>query len=94
MRHLVGIVALVALSLHSASAQDVIPPRYHAIAKDGRFRLKNILGSPEMHPAFNPTTAFSADGKRAIYVEDLTSGADDRPVFRSRLMVWDVEKKS
>src|SRR5919109_385486 len=93
MRHLIACVAL-ALACASLHAQETsIPPRFQALAKDGHFRLKRILGTPEMPPAFNPTTAFSPDGKRAVYVEDLTTGADDMPRFRARVHVWDVQKK-
>src|SRR4051812_19104032 len=75
-----------------ALAQDV-PSRFANVAKGTPFKLLRVFGSPEMHPAFGPTSAFSADGKRAVYVEDLTTGADDKPSFRARVYVWDVEKK-
>ena len=80
----------------SIVAQDktgFIPPRYQTLAKEGRVRLKGILGAPEMHPAYSPTTRFTADGKRAIYVEDLTTGGHEKPSYRSRLSIWDVEAK-
>lgn len=70
-----------------------IPPRFQAFTKDGRLRLTRMLGSPEIQPAFTATTAFSADGKRALYVEDLTTVAEDQPAFRSRLLLWDVDAK-
>jgi len=90
-RHLLGFcVASLLVGPISLQAQEKtgdLPPRFQSIAKDGRIRLTRILGTPELHTAFNPTTAISRDGKRALYVEDLTSVADDKPAFRSRLIV-------
>lgn len=89
MRHLpISAIFLIACMAPVAS-QEKIPPRFQALAKDGRIRLTRILGTPELHPAFGATSAFAADGKTAIYVEDLTTVVDEKPVFRSRLVVDD-----
>jgi WD40 repeat protein len=95
MRHVViaFLVACIGAKEGFAQPTDAIPPRFQALAKNERFKLTRILGTPELHPASGPTTAFSADGKRAVYVEDLTTGADDKPAFRSRIIVLDVQAK-
>src|SRR6478752_2381731 len=72
------------------SAQQ-IPPRYRVLAKNEHFRLTRILGTPEMAAAHTPTSALSANGRRAVYVEDLTTGSDETPHFRSRVIWWDPE---
>src|SRR5262245_30539033 len=85
---------LIIASIATNSIAQSIPPRFQSLGKDSRLQLKRILGSPEMHPTFNPSTAFTADGKRAIYVEDLTTGGEDKPSFRARIHVWDVVSKA
>src|SRR6188768_2978344 len=88
------LASFIVLSISTAFAVGQnVPPRSANVAKGTPFRLLRVLGSPEMHPAFGPTSAFSADGKRAVYVEDLTTGVDDKPSFRARVYVWDIEKK-
>jgi WD40 repeat protein len=74
--------------------QEKLPPRFDAFAKNERFRLVRVLGTPEMPPIFHQASAFSADGKRAIYALDLSTGADDRPQLRTRLYLWDVQAKT
>ncbi len=83
-------LSLIVILIPAATAQDKLPPRFQTLTKDSPFRLARILGTPELQPTFNPTSAFGADGKRAVHVEDLTSGDDDKPHFRSRLFVWEI----
>ena len=82
-RHVVFFVALCGLVTSQGFAQE-FPPRFEPLAKNDRFRLMRVLGSPEIPATFNPTTTFSADGKFAIYAEDLSGGADDMPRLRAR----------
>jgi hypothetical protein len=51
-----------------AQEETVLPPRFQALTKDGRFRLARVLGSPEIQASFGPTSAFSADGSQLAYV--------------------------
>ncbi len=97
MRHwtIVSLIAVfVGTSTTNAQDTNALPPRFQELGKDGRLRLTRILGSPEMQPALGATTAFTADGKRAIYVEDLTTGAADKPAFRARVHVWNADSKA
>jgi WD40 repeat protein len=71
-----------------------IPPRFQALAKNDRFRLLRVLGTPELAATYGQTSAFSADGKRAIYAEDLSTGAAEMPHLRTRLLLWDVPAKA
>ena len=81
---------------------DAIPARFELLAKNDRFRLARVLGDPELPPSGNPTSAFSADGKRAIYAEDLSTSSDVKDGdkkkvelrFRTRLLLWDLLTKS
>jgi WD40 repeat protein len=86
-RHFLWLCLVPIFTLPIGLSAQELPPRFQAIAKEGRIRLTSILGTPELQPAYSATTAFSADGKRAIYVEDLSSGNDDKPILRSRLIV-------
>jgi WD40 repeat protein len=70
-----------------AQQAAALPGRYCDLGKDARFRLLRILGTPELHPTYTSTSAFSADRRVAVYVEDLSTGADDKPMFRSRIIV-------
>ena len=91
------LLAVLAASGSTISAQDksaAIPPRFQSLAKDGRFRLTRILGTPEMAPTFGHTSSFSADGKLAVYAEDLTTGDEKTPRLRSRLLIWDLQSKA
>jgi WD40 repeat protein len=81
---------------------DAIPLRFQSLAKNERFRLARILGDPELPPTGNPTSAFSADGKRAVYAEDLSSASEMKDQdktkvelrLRTRLLLWDLQAKS
>lgn len=96
MRHLIATVFVACVFSSTTVAQDkfVIPPRFQELDKNGRLKLTRILGTPEMQPAVGATTAFTANGKRAVYVEDLTTGAADKPAFRARVHVWNAESKA
>lgn len=95
MRCLATLVLALFITSHGISQdKNAVPPRFQSFAKDGSLRLVSVLGSPEMHPAVNATTAFTPDGKRAVYVEDLTTGMGDKAIYRSRVLVWNVESKS
>src|SRR5207253_3207046 len=67
-----------------------LPPRFAPLVKNDRFRLVRVLGTPEMPAIHHQASAFSSDGKLAVYVEDLSSGGDDKPRLRTRLLVWDM----
>jgi WD40 repeat protein len=73
---------------------DALPPRFAPLAKNDRFRLVRVLGTPEMPAIHHQASAFSADGKLAVYAEDLSSGGDDKPRLRTRLLVWDLPARS
>ena len=47
-----------------------------------------------MPPTFLAASAFSPDGKRAVYVEDLSSATDEVMRWRSRFYIWDAKHKS
>src|SRR5436190_563018 len=79
MRHTLAFL-IVLLSISAVRAQD-IAPRFQALAKNERFKLIRIHGTPELRATLGPTTAFSADGKRALYVEDLSGGTDEEPML-------------
>ncbi len=87
------LIALSFLAVSQVSAQE-IPPRFGPLLKNDRFRLVRVLGTPEMPPIYHQASAFSAQGNRAVYAEDLTSGSDDTPRLRTRLLVWDLPAKS
>jgi WD40 repeat protein len=71
---------------------DALPPRFAAFAKNDRFRLLRVLGTPELPNIYHQASAFSGDGKRAVYAEDLSTG-DDSPQLRSRLHLWEEGKR-
>jgi WD40 repeat protein len=94
-RILLGILLLIGSQSLVLAQDDLagLPPRFQAIGKEGRLRLTRILGTAELHPTFATTPTFSADGKVGVYVEDLSTGADNKPSLRSRILVWDTQKK-
>ncbi len=49
---------------------------------------------PELQPSFGQTSAISSDGKWAIYAEDLSSGDDEKPKLRTRLLLYDLQAKT
>lgn len=80
------------------SAQDGLPPRFGVLAKNEHFKLLRVMGTPELPAIYHQASAFSADGKRAIYCEDLSTGGAERekdkekprPRLRTRLHLWDI----
>ena len=89
-------VAIVVLLLFSYAtyAQEKLPPRFDSLAKNEHFRIVRVLGMPEVQPTFGQTSAISADGKWAIYAEDLSSGDDEKPKLRTRLLLYDLQAKT
>lgn len=90
------IVLLSSIAFSHGLAQEKlspIPPRFNALAKNDRFRLVGVLGSPELPTTYPSVSAISADGRCATYVENLSSGDDKQTHLRSRLLVWDLPPK-
>src|SRR5580765_5277443 len=73
----------------SPSFSQDLPSRFGPLVKNERFRLVRVLGTPEMPISFGQMSAFSADGKRAVYAEDLSTGGEDKLTLRARISVWD-----
>ncbi len=97
MRLILGlaIVAFVGSSVHAQSTEaSALPARFDSFKKNEHLRLIRVYGAPEMPATFAATSAFTADGKLAVYYEDLSTGDEAKPILRGRLHVWDVEKKS
>ncbi|MBI3823671.1 MAG: hypothetical protein HY289_13460, partial [Planctomycetes bacterium] len=93
-RFLAVLIALTCVG--QCLAQDGLPARFGALGKNDRFKLLRVMGTPEMPPIYHQASAISADGKRAIYAEDLTTGGDDkeRPRLRTRLHLWTLPPQS
>jgi WD40 repeat protein len=89
----VAIVVVLMLAC-SAYAQEKLPPRFDPLTKNERFRIVRVLGTPELRPTFAQTSAISADGKWAIYAEDLSSGDDEKPRLKTRLLLYDLQTKA
>jgi WD40 repeat protein len=87
-------LAISLLLTCSTYAQEKLPPRFEPLTKNDRFRLVRVLGMPELQPNFGQTSAISADGKWALYAEDLSSGSDEKPRLRTRLLLWDLQAKT
>jgi len=81
-------ILAILICFGSVAAQE-LPPRFAPLLKNERFQLLRVMGTPEMPPSFLKVSAFSADGKRAVYAEDLSSGGDDKVTLRVRINVWD-----
>ncbi len=96
MRYIISLV-IVALVGSSALAQstdaNALPARFAPLLKNEHLRLLRVLGTPEMQVSFASTSSFSADGKQAVYYEDLSTGDENHPILRGRLHVWDVAGK-
>src|SRR5438270_774876 len=91
MRFLASLMALACIGQGFTQEKDAVPPRLQPLANNDRFQLVRVLGTPEIHPAgFGPTSAFSADGKKAIYVEDLSTGDEKSPRLHTRVLIWNV----
>src|SRR5262249_35998834 len=83
----------LAVGYTGVDAQDTVgplPPRLQPLLKNDRFRLVRVLGTPEVLPIYHHASTISADGKRGIYAEDLSTGDDDARQLRTRLHVWDL----
>ncbi len=90
-----AIVALVGSSVHAQSTEaGALPARFEPFLKNEHLALVRVYGAPEMPATFASTSAFSSDGKFAVYYEDLSTGDEAKPILRGRLHVWDVEKKA
>ncbi len=91
MKHLLSFcIALLAASPAFAGDPAPLPARYQPFEKSARLKLRQALGSPELHPTMGHTSAFSRDGKVAVFVSHVV--ADDM-VRDSNLWVWDLEKR-
>ena len=53
-----------------------------------------VLGMPEVQPSFGQTSAISAEGKWALFAEDLSSGNVEKPSLRTRLLLYDLQAKT
>jgi WD40 repeat protein len=91
---LIAFLSFMASQGPAQEPKSAVPPRFDPLAKNERFRLRRVLGMPELPPAFEQTSAISADGKWAIYAEDLSSGDVDKPKLRTRLLLFDLQTKS
>src|SRR5271166_3973849 len=90
-----SVAIVISLLLTCATyAQEKLPPRFDPLAKNDRFRIVRVLGMPELQPSLGQTSAISADGKWAIYAEDLSSGDDEKPKLRTRLLLYDLQAKT
>jgi WD40 repeat protein len=94
MPRAVAIIVAMVCCVSSVVAQEKLPPRFEPLAKNDRFRLLRVLGMPELRPTFAQTSAISGDGKWAIYAEDLSTGDDEKPHLRTRLLLYDLQAKS
>ncbi|HZZ78513.1 MAG TPA: WD40 repeat domain-containing protein [Gemmataceae bacterium] len=90
MRYLVASL-LVGLPFSPVFAQEKLPARFAPLTKNDRFRLVRVMGMPELPAVYMPTSAISANGRWAVFAEDLSSGSDATPSFRTRLLVWDLQ---
>ena len=93
MQRIVAII-LIALFTPHAFSQDKLPPRFDTFAKSGPFRLTRILGTPEIQLDGISASAFSPDGKFAVYVEVLSRGDEKTPNMHSRISVCDTNAKT
>ncbi len=89
-----AIVALILFLVSGVGAQEKLPPRFAPLTKNERFRLVRVLGMPELQPTLQPTSAISADGKWAIFAEDITSSDGKNWHFRTRLLLFDLQAKT
>ncbi len=91
MKHLLAFcIALLVASPAFAGDPAPLPSRYQPFEKSARLKLRQALGSPELHPSMGHTSAISSDGKIAVYVSHVV--ADDM-VRDSNLWVWDLAKR-
>lgn len=88
------VAALAFCMVGSAFAQDKLPPRFEPLLKNEHFRLTRVLGMPELRPTLGPTSAISADGKWALFAEDLSSGDGEAVRLRTRLLLYDLQAKT
>ena len=93
-RLLASLIALACIGQGFTQEKSAIPPRFQPLAKNARFQLMRVLGTPEMPPIHHQASAFSVDGKLAVYAEDLSGGAADKPHLRTRLLLWDMATKA
>lgn len=94
MRPVVVGIFLIALTLTNVRAQETaIPPRLRTFARDGRVRLTRVMGTPEVHMFASPS-AFSADGKHVIFVEDLSTNDEKARRYHARISIWEVGRNT
>ncbi len=96
MRRLLAIVVALACIGQGITQDknDALPPRFGALAKNERFRLLRVLGTPELPATYHQAAAISTDGKRGVFAEDLSIRTAEELRLRTRLHVWDLSVKN
>ncbi len=91
MKKLLFAVGVCLLVAQPCLAQSKVPLRYQNLVGSARLKVVDVLGSPEMTPSGEQTSAFTPDGKFAVYASG-EAAIGGQLLSDAILSLWDVHK--